>query len=410
MRITDAAGSGPHEYDVIIAGAGPAGFGAALGAATLGKRVLLIDRNAGPGGVAVFGGCPVLSGIGSLNGKVFGGAPGKLVDELAPDSVIMGNSLTTTEDRIQLAMTRLLRRAGVDMLFYTTLIGASCGNGRILNISVCCTGRVFTLTARNFVDATGDAVLARLANLPVMHGTSDETMTKTLLFKIIGVGHFDKADLQRRFAEKQFPYPHQDRFMGTTLGHSSQLLLNLSAVSGDAIDPRDLTRMDIELREQIDVIVRWLRREFPEFRRCEVVSVAPNIGVRASCNIEAVETIRCDDLDGNAPVAEPVAVGKRSYGEHYVKQFSSPWLSDANGHRPVPYGALRAAAVSNLAAAGRCIGIEPRAISAVRLIPVCIGTGQAAGIAAALDFPPYAKLRDAMKAQGCVFAKEELCR
>lgn len=406
MITTDAAG-GLNEYDVIVAGAGPGGFGAALGAASLGRRVLLLDRNAGPGGAAVFAGCPVLSGISSLDGRVFGGAPGKLIDALAPDAAIVGSSLTTTEERIQLAMTRLLRRAGVDMLFYATLTGATCRNGRIRNISISCTGQNLTFTARNFVDATGDAALSRLANAPVIHGTPDETMTKTLLFKVIGVKHFDKPDLQQRFAEKKFPYAHQDRFMGTMLGHSNQLLLNLSAVSGDAADPRDLTRMDIELREQVDVIVHWLRVEFPEFRRCEVVSVAPNIGVRASCNMEAVETIRCEDLDENIPVTEPVAVGKRSYGEHYVKQFSSPWQSHANGSRSVPYGALRSASVSNLAAAGRCIGIEPRAISAVRLIPVCIGTGQAAGIAAALDFPPYAKLREALESQGCAFTAED---
>jgi len=232
-------------------------------------------------------------------------------------------------------------------------------------------------------------------------------MTKTLFIKIIGAGHFDKPDLKKRFAKKSFPYPHQDNFMGTPLGYSNQIILNLSAVTGDATDPWDLTRMDIELREQIDVIVPWLRREFPEFRNCEIVSIPPVIGIRASCNIIPLETIRCTDLDENHPVTEPVAIGKRSYGEHYTKQFSSPWHSKTFGYRSVPYGALRTASVSNLAAAGRCIGTEPKAISAVRLMPVCIGTGQAAGFAAAMDFPPYAMLKEVLEAQHCVFRVED---
>ena len=42
------------EYDVVIAGAGPAGFGAAMGAAKMGKKVLIFDRNSAPGGVAAY--------------------------------------------------------------------------------------------------------------------------------------------------------------------------------------------------------------------------------------------------------------------------------------------------------------------------------------------------------------------
>lgn len=396
-----------REYDVLVAGAGPGGFGAALGAAMLGKRVLLIDRNSGPGGVGVFSGCPVFSGINSFDGSIFGGVLEKLIDELAPHARIIGNTLSTTEDQIQLSMTRLLRREGVEMLFYTTLTGVTREKDRLKSVSAFCAGKNLTFTARNFIDATGDAVLSRLADIPVMHGTPDETMTKTLFIKIIGAGHFDKPDLKKRFAKKRFPYPHQDSFMGTTLGYSNQVILNLSAVSGDATDPWDLTRMDIELREQIDVIVPWLRREFPEFRNCEIVSVPPNIGVRASCNIVGLETVRCTDLDENSPVPEPVAIGKRSYGEHYTKQFLSPWRRRTVGHRSIPYGALRTAEVSNFAAAGRCISIEPKAVSAIRLMPACVGTGQAAGFAAALNFPPYEKLKEVMKAQKCVFAAED---
>lgn len=45
----------PHaggDYDVLVAGAGPAGFGAALAASALGARTLLLEARGFPGGVA----------------------------------------------------------------------------------------------------------------------------------------------------------------------------------------------------------------------------------------------------------------------------------------------------------------------------------------------------------------------
>jgi hypothetical protein len=69
----------------------------------------------------------------------------------------------------------------------------------------------------------------------------------------------------------------------------------------------------------------------------------------------------------------------------------------------VPYGALRSVNIPNLAAGGRGIGIEPKAVSAIRLMPVCIATGQAAGIAAAMDFPEYKELRQELVRQRCKF-------
>jgi hypothetical protein len=66
--------------------------------------------------------------------------------------------------------------------------------------------------------------------------------------------------------------------------------------------------------------------------------------------------------------------------------------------------------VSNLAVAGRCIGTDHLMQSAVRVMPTCYATGQAAGVAAALalaeDGPPSFRrvlpepLRERLRALG----------
>ena len=43
-------------YDILVAGAGSAGFTAAVMAGRLGKRVLLVEKNGMPGGILTVGG------------------------------------------------------------------------------------------------------------------------------------------------------------------------------------------------------------------------------------------------------------------------------------------------------------------------------------------------------------------
>ena len=394
------------EYDVVIAGAGPAGFGAAMGAARMGKKVLIFDRNSGPGGVASYCGCPVFSGLRSFVPEESGGAAGIFASSMQNNSMIWGDvKLNSSEFSVSLIMTRLLKQAGVDMLFYVELTDVELCCDTITSVTVTGCGKHITIKGKSFVDCTGDAVLAHMAGAETVTGSAEETMTKTLLFRVTGVENYNRELCVKAFEEGNFPYSHQDRFMGTPVGEKGEdFLLNLTAVSGCAQDPFELTKMDLELKEQIPVVLEWAKKTLPGFANCHLVAVAPVIGVRGGRNIVGVEQITENDLRENTPVAEPVAIGKRTYGEHYVKTFVAPWAFwKGGGPREVPYGALRSVNITNLAAGGRGIGIEPKAVSAIRLMPVCIATGQAAGIAAAMGFPVYAELRQELVRQKCKF-------
>ena len=393
-------------YDVVIAGAGPAGFGAAMGAARMGKKVLVFDRNSGPGGVASYCGCPVFAGLRSFIPEESGGAAGIFAESMKDNSKIWSDyKLNSSEFSVSLMMSRLLRNAGVDLLFYVELTDVKVENGVITSVTVTGCGKHIEIKGKNFVDCTGDAVLAHMAGAETQTGSADETMTKTLLFRVTGVENYDRDLCTKAFEEGNFPFSHQDRFMGTPVGEKGEdFLLNLTAVSGCAQDPVELTKMDIELKEQIPVVLEWAKKTLPGFANCHLVAVAPIIGVRGGRNIMGVENITSKDLQENTPVAEPVAIGKRSYGEHYIKTFIAPWAFwKGGGPREVPYGALRSVNITNLAAGGRAISIEPKAVSAIRLMPVCIATGQAAGIAAAMDFPEYPLLRQELINQKCKF-------
>ena len=104
--------------------------------------------------------------------------------------------------------------------------------------------------------------------------------------------------------------------------------------------------------------------------------------------------ITCRDLIEDTPVPDPVAVAKRGFGGHGIHSFRSPWEQRLAGCRGIPYRALQARKIENLLAAGRSIGVEPRAISAVRMMSTCMATGQAAGAIAALAAASGTEPRD----------------
>lgn len=389
-------------YDVIAVGAGAAGFGAAIGAARTGKKVLLVDRNSMPGGSTVFCGTPVFTSYAPPEEHPLKGVFAQFAERVKDRTLINHNNSVrnVSEFDTALFMTRMLKEAQVDMLFYASLTDICCKGDKIESITLFCCGKKLEFSADFFVDATGDAILSQLAGVPLLKPSEDESMTKTVLFKVTGVKNFDKQKLAKAFPDLGFPYPWQDRFMGGPAGPEGEdILLNLTAAAGDALDPFDLTRMDMELREQVFTVCDWMRKKLPGFENARPVFVAPNIGVRFSRCIVGKEQISCADLDNDTPVAEPVAWGRRRYGDHFTKTFSSPWATATQGLRAIPYGTLLPQNISNLTVGGRCISVEPKAVTAVRYAPCCMATGQAAGIAAALGIPGYDVLEKELKKQ-----------
>jgi len=59
----------------------------------------------------------------------------------------------------------------------------------------------------------------------------------------------------------------------------------------------------------------------------------------------------------------------------------------------IPYGYLVPKQIENILVAGRCISTESKLMDSIREIPVCIATGQAAGVAAAMNSETGTRLR-----------------
>ena len=416
------------QYDVIVVGAGPAGIAAAIAASRNGVRTLLVEQNSRPGGVAVGCGCPAFMGCVREKRQIISGIGEELVRRLVrrnaamlkhslrrdfADSPIL-EDIVSSEDDIALEANRMLAEAGADLLYYCTVYGCTMEKRNITSLDAFCAGENLRLNAKMFVDCTGDALLAHLGGLPVNQAPADDLMTKTVMIRVRNIKPFAVADMKQRFQSIRhtFPFPAQDAFMLHPSGMHGDFLLNVTLTSGDSFSPGDLTRMDCELREQIPVILDWLRNNIPEFQNCILEGAAPRLGVRNGRNIVGRETIRCQDLDDGTPVLEPVAVGTRHYGGHGTTNFTQKWAKMNRGFRSVPYCSLLSPECDNYVAGGRAIGVEPRAVTSIRMMAQCFATGQAAGTIAALAarkgaFPEYETLRQSLLDQKLLLQIDE---
>jgi len=417
------------EVDVLVAGAGPAGVAAAVAAARLEARTLIIEKHGYAGGAATASNCPHIMGFGGETQTVKGIAdelirlldgmgqarlrtPPAMTIDPAP---IGGRPLTNvvvSVEGMRVGCNRLLDRAGARRLFYAPLIGAVTQGRRVTAVAVDRVDGPGLIKAKAFVDATGDANLVWRAGGGTRTYPVEDSMTKTILIRVGGVKGYNRPALEQAFRLEleagRVPFAGQDRYMGTALLNPGEALLNITLVAGNGVEAADLTRMDGVLREQALAAVAWYRTWAPGFGDCYLVDAACEVGVRAGRGIVGVETITTRDLDEGAPVPEPVAVGSRGYGGHGLSGFLETWARNNPGNRGVPWRTLLSADLDNVAAAGRAISCEARAISCMRLMARCMATGQAAGVTAALASRQgktmaetgYAAVRQALLAGG----------
>ena len=395
------------EVDVLVIGAGPGGLGAAVAAGRLGLKTLVVERYGFPGGVATVASCPYLMGFAHGDRQIAGGVADDLVRELdamgeatfvtpansMPEGRPIGdrpllNNVITSVEGVRIAGNRLLKAAGVTCLYYTSLIGAVVEDGRVTAAAVDCVEGPGLIRAACFVDASGDAHLVYRAGGKVVAGRPEDTMTKTILIRAGGVPEFDRPAVTERFKklveEGRIPLKGQDRLMGLGLPNPGEVELNFTLTGGDALLSSELTRMDMEMREQILVALDFFRKEIPGFADCYLVDAGAAVGVRAGRNIVGLETITQTDIDEDTPVDEPIAVGTRGYGGHGLEGFAPSWGKWHAGTRGIPLKALIPVGFRNVMVAGRAISCEVRVISTFRLMSRCMAIGQAAGVTAGL--------------------------
>ncbi len=162
-----------HECDVVVVGGGIAGVCAAMSAAKSGASVLLIEEYAVVGGNATLGGVNGFCGETSGQGEVFD----TIVEALQAFNAIAPykpypemDSRRFDHEILAVVLQELLLRRGVKLLLHTCFVDALASDGRVKEIVVCGPSGLEIIRAKQYIDTTGEALLARQAGFATVKG------------------------------------------------------------------------------------------------------------------------------------------------------------------------------------------------------------------------------------------------
>jgi hypothetical protein len=164
--------------------------------------------------------------------------------------------------------------------------------------------------------------------------------------------------------------------------HKGSVAVNMTRRAADSTDNRNFSSVECQLREDIFKFTQVLKETFPEFKDCYVSSTAPQAGIRESRRIVGVHTVTGEEYVEAFQYEDSISRGIHPIDIHASKGTSQTRI-DLTKPAYVPYRALIAPDFPNLLVAGRCISTDRPALASLRVMASCMGTGQAAGVAAA---------------------------
>lgn len=454
------------DYDVAVIGGGAAGVAAAIAAAKTGARTIVVD--AGP----MLGG-ELLSGMsidGALNARgewVVKGVSDEIYEECRKMDGFIGplcdyrliSYICCDPEVMKIAIARVLARHNITILLYTHATEVVTQKGRVSSVVLQSKNRKTLLTAKYFVDASGDGDIAAMAGAPFeFSDESGDLQPVSLMFRMSGVENQPLLDFVRdnsaSLAVGESDYLRGDRsdddlaqlihdqgeptvffrgngpFLGGAIQRGDmpptalimimptsksrkEVCVNATRVAEniDGTKAIEVSRAVPVLLEQVWQTVSFLKKHCPGFENASFAGVAPRVGIRETRRIMGEDIITGEDCKTGRKRDDVVTKGAHHIDIHGdgIKQVRIPIPN--GGSYDIGWGTLIPRELANVVLAGRCHSSTREANGTTRMMGQCLGMGHAAGTAAAMSIVedhsdirklPLKQLQSKLREQGAV--------
>ena len=389
-------------YGLCVVGGGLSGVCAAIAAARQGTKVLLVEKTNALGGAAVVNLVnPFMPYTTNIDGKVRSLSKGifmEISNELGCLDHKDGGrhvSYTFDEEQMKIVLNRMCLESGVQLLFGAYLCGCDRDGNKIKSITVSTVAGSVEIVADYFIDATGDGTLFMHAGCPYHLGRAADSLCQpmTLCFRAAGInkeeffksrGELNKLYKEYR-AEGKIKNPREDILSFKTV-HDGVVHFNTTrVVKLDPTDPFDVTRAEIEAREQVYEVIEFMREHSPACKNIKLLSTAIGIGVRESRMVDGEHVLNEMELKECTRFEDSIALGNYDIDIHNPEGTgTSHYYFKAGEYYTIPYRSLIPKGMENLLVVGRCISATHEAQASIRIMPIIACIGEAGGVAVAV--------------------------
>jgi hypothetical protein len=399
-----------EDFDVLVAGGGPAGVSAAIAAARAGARTLLVERGDGLGGNVREAQVHSICGLYRINSgpealPANRGFALEFARRLIADGGASGPHRFGKLDLLlhepdafaALCETMVSETDGLAVARRTLLAEAKRAGRNLAEVKLSGLSGERVVKAGCFVEATGDGELAAMAGLGWEREAAAKLQRPAYIFGLSGVTVSALNESNRMALAALLVSAVRAGRLGAevlgavirTTGREGMVRVTLDLAAGagsyDPTSAAQVQKLTVEARASAVLLAEFLRKEAKGFAQAELMSWPNRIGIRESRRVTGRTMVTASDvLSGQMP-GDTVCLSAWPMEMH--ESGSAMRLVYPKDGAPcgVPLGALRSADADNVFMAGRCVSATHEAQAALRVIGTSMATGQASGLAAAMQ-------------------------
>lgn len=382
------------EYDVIVVGGGPSGITASVSSSRLGAKTVLVERYGMLGGNLSSGYItPILGTVsdGTIVDEVLNLLNGRRYDIERAKSVLPG---WVVDSRVEL----MLQAPIVDVIM----------DGRKINgIIISTNSGLKALLGKVVIDSTGNGIVSYLSDLEYKQGRECDGLMQpaTLMFKISGVderkatfcfGVEDDVKVRDKklnsLCQKAIEKGELPENVGVVRlfpsNRKGERIIN--ATQANYIDPgklSDLTKAELDLRKQINMVVSFLKNNVPGYEKCYLIDSADTLGIRESRRFIGEYIIKGSDILKGRKFDDVIVHSANFMVDIHNPDGAGQAEGKAGKAKPydIPYRVFLPKDIENLFLNGRCISGTHQAHASYRVMAICMAMGQGVGIASSLS-------------------------